>query len=479
MRKVFQILLLVVISQSIFAQKGYEIRVQIDNYQEEKIVLAHEFLNRYPVVDTVAVNAQGEYVFQGDSALASGVYMLVLPPENAFVTLMMTEGEQHFSIKSDYNSLSKSIKIEGSLDNQLYYDYMNYLNDQMIQLNAYRQAAAESTDPNEQVKNKELFNQEIDKIRQYQFDLIEKNPKSLTASLIKVELEKEIPEFEGSAQEDLPYLQYEFRKKHYFDYVDLSDERLLNSEALFGKIDYYLNNLTHQQADSINASVDRVLQQLQQSAPNTFKYYLDHLMITYASSDVIGFDAVYVHIVENYYTKGVAPWVKKEDLDEMIEDITARKNILIGQTAPNIEMQLRDGTPIALHDVKADFTVLYLWQPNCSHCKASMPFMKAFYQKYQNKGVKLFSACTKVTDKVPACWEYVDNNEIGGWINTVDPYLRSRFVQIYMAKKTPKIFILDENKTIVMKDIVAEQLDEILEYLIEEKRQKETPAGRS
>ena len=417
------------------------------------------------MIDTVQINADGKYIFQADSLLIPGVYMLVLPPENEFVTLLINENEQRFSVKTDARNITEKIEIKGSPDNTLYYDYSNYLNHQVAQLGQYRQAAAESVDAAEQEKYKKQFNEEVGKIRAYQLEIIEEYPLSLTASLIKVELENEIPDFSHAAASEREYLRYAFRKKHYFDWIDMQDERLLRSEALFEKVDYYLNRLTHARPDSVNVAVDKILD-LFPPKSKSFKYYLDHLMLSYASSNYVGMDAVYVHIVENYYAKGLAPWVAEDDLAEMVDDVTHRKHLLLGKTAPNVQMQLRDGTPFALHDVQANFTVLYLWQPNCSHCKKSLPFMKDFYQKFKDKGVKIFAACTKTNKQIPKCWEYVDENEIGEWTHAVDPFLKSRFVQKYMAKKTPKIFILDKNKTIVMKDIGAEQLEEVMNDLL-------------
>lgn len=477
MRNILILFPLLFLSNSIWGQSdSYRIEVQLDHYDQQEILLTYQFLDRYPVVDTAQINTNGRFVFEGDSLLIPGVYMLVLPPENEFITVLINEEDQQFTIKSDFQNLTSSMEVTGSTENQLYYEYLNYLNDRIAVLNGYRQAANEATSIEEESKYQQLFNQDVQQIGRYQETVIAEYPNSLTASLIKAELETPLPNFKTNSQDELNYLQYAFRKKHYFDHLDFNDGRLLRSEILFQKVDFYLNRLTHARPDSIIAAVDYVLEKLKAN-PKNYKYYLDHLMLTYANSDVVEMEAVYVHIVENYYAKGEAPWVDKDNLAEMIADAESRKPLLLGQPAPEITMQLRDGSSIALYDVNADFTVIYLWQPNCSHCKKSMPYMKDFYKNYKDKGVEIFAGCTKTVKKVPDCWKYVDENDIGHWINTVDPYMRSRFVQLYMAEKTPKIYILDADKKIVMKDIGAEQLPELLDYLISEKQQSEAGKG--
>ena len=178
-----------------------------------------------------------------------------------------------------------------------------------------------------------------------------------------------------------------------------------------------------------------------------------------------------MHLVENYYAKGLAPWTDEEQLKKITDNAAALKPLLIGKIAPDIRMQKRDGSAIALHDVSTPFTVLYFWRYDCGHCKESTPHMKAFQEKFREKGVTLFAVCSKFTDEVADCWKYVDENEINDWMHTVDPYHRSKFSSLYNIKTTPQIYILDQNKEILSKRIGAEQLEEVMEQLIKMKEE--------
>ena len=51
-------------------------------------------------------------------------------------------------------------------------------------------------------------------------------------------------------------------------------------------------------------------------APETFKYYLVHFLNEYAKSKVVGYDAMYVHLVDKYYSTGLAPWTDEEQLEK-------------------------------------------------------------------------------------------------------------------------------------------------------------------
>ncbi len=456
------------------AQNGYNVEINLKNYASEKLVIAHEFLNRFPVSDTLQQISPGNFVFTGDEALDPGVYLAVLLPENEFVSFIIDKDDQHFKLMADASALFAPIVFENSKYNDVYQNYLTHSNETVTSLTAMNDRLKEDIDEATRANLLKSFNTKLKSLESNRTVQINKAPNSLAAQLIRMDIETVIPDMAGDENE-VRQKKYKFRQDHYFDNVDISDDRLLNTGALFNKVFFYLNELTPQSIQSINANIDYLLSLMKPGTKN-FKFYLDHIMLEYASSDYIGLDAVYVHVVDNFYGKGLAPWVEKEDLDEMLEDVRKRKPILLGKQAPKIDMELKDGTPIALYDVVAPITILYLWQPSCSHCKASMPYMKSFWEKYKSTGVKIFSGCTKVGAKTADCWDYIEENGLEGWINTVDKDLSSRFVQKYMAEKTPKLFILDADKKIILKDIDASQLEEIMPALFETDR-LEKPGG--
>lgn len=58
------------------------------------------------------------------------------------------------------------------------------------------------------------------------------------------------------------------------------------------------------------------------------------------------------------------------------------------------------------------------------------------------------------------------------FINTADEY--SRYNMKVRIKSTPKVFVLDENKEIIIKDIPAEELDKIFNEIVSFEEKKRT-----
>jgi len=444
---------------------GYEIKIQINGFKQKEIYMAYHLGEKQYIKDTIKQQADGSFLFKGDSPLESGIYLVVLPPDNNYFQLIIEKNDQYFSVTTDAADPSKNIQTKGSIENKLFYGYMNFLAEKRPQSEALNNRLKDEKDS---LKMQELTDA-IDKIDQevedFQFNFIQNNANTFTAAIIKANTPLKLPDFTGTEEEQQREAFY-YNRDHYFDNLDLSDGRFLRTPFLFERINTYVSKLQVQVPDSLIKAIDLVLAKTK-NASESYRYFAVHYLNEYANSKFVGMDAVYVHLAEKYYASGQAPWVDSTQLAKIVENAVSLKPILIGKTAPNIKMQLRDGSPVTLHDIKSPYIVLYFWRYDCGHCKESTPDIKAFYEEYKNKGVKIFAVCVKFNDEIGDCWKYVDENQLDGWIHAVDPYLRSKFYSLYNVKTTPQIFILDKNKKIISKGIGAPQLKEVMGKIME------------
>lgn len=465
MRTVCFLLIICFFTLPLFAQEGHEIVVELEGYDHDSLFLGYYMGDKQYLRDTTVAGSDGAFTFAGEEPLPGGMYLVVLQPDNNYFQLLITDQDQRFSVQTAAADPINSLQVEGSADNALFYDYLHYINakrPEAEQLTRQLQAAGEGPAAESVQATLDALNREV---ADYQQRVIREHPESLTAAIIKANQNIDMPAFDGS-EEEVQVKKWRYMQAHYWDNVDLSDPRLLRTPFLFERADYFVHKLQVQHPDTIARAIDRVLEKME-PAPETFRYYLVHFLNEAARSKIVGMDAVYVHLAEKYYKTGKADWSEEESLKKIVENAEALKPLLIGKTAPNIVVEQRDGSPIALHDIEADYTVLYFWRYDCGHCKESTPLMKEFYGKFKDKGVALFAVCVKFTDEVPGCWDYVDENDIGDWLHTVDPYQRSRFPKVYNIKSTPQIYVLDHKKEILSKRIGAEQLEEVLTKIME------------
>jgi len=458
-------LFLIFTTATAFAQKGYNIRVKLDNYAENELILGFHYGDKQYVKDTVTLGADGYFTFKADTLLPCGVYMFVLKPDNSFIQILLPDTDQDFTISTDAKDAVFKMKTKGTEDNQIFYEYLGYLGKMRVDADTIRAQMERLKDNPADSLRLIQKSGELDKlVKKYQRELIAKHPGTLTAKIIKSSTEPEIPEFEGKDDKEIQLKKYFWYRAHYFDNIDISDPCMLRSPVLHPKVDQYINKIVPQHPDSINIALDEVIAKIKNSS-ETYKFYLIHFLNTYAKSKFVGMDACYVHLALKYYCTGGADWVKQEDLDKICDNARRLEPILIGKIAPNIIVKNNKDQPVSLWDVDSDYTVLFFWAPDCSHCKKSAPFMVEFAKHFKGKGVKVFNVCTAVTDKGPECWKGVEEKEFSDdlFINTYDPYLQSRYKTLYDVQSTPQIFILDRKHEILMKKVGAEELIKVME----------------
>ncbi|MCB0560135.1 MAG: redoxin domain-containing protein [Lewinellaceae bacterium] len=449
---------------------GHQISIELKNYDEPQLFLGYHYGDKQYLQDTVEKNKAGFFVFEGEEPLSPGVYLVVMAPDNKYFQLLVTDEEQNFKVFVNAENPTQEIRFENAPDNQLFYEYLSFLEEKKPMADQLAEQITAAEDDSQRKALQDKRSKIDEEVKDFQASLIRRKPGSLTAAIIKANLPLDTPEFEGT-EEEIQLKRWRYSQDHYFDNLDLGDPRMLRTPFLFQRVDYFVHKLQVQHPDTISWAIDQVLERMK-PAEETFKYYLIHFLNEYAKSNIVGMDAVYVHLVNKYYATGMAPWTDEEQLEKIIENAKALEPLLIGKIAPNIKLQKRDGSPIELYDVESEYTILYFWRYDCGHCKKSTPFMKEFYEKYKDKGVKIVAVCAKFTDEIPDCWKYIDDNEIGDWLHTVDEYHRSRFMTVYNIKSTPQLYILDRNKEILSKRIGAEQLEEVMDKIIE-MREKE------
>lgn len=447
---------------------GYRIEVSLSNYEGDTLKLGYYFGKAQYLKDTALIE-KGKFVFEGEVSLDPGVYLLVIPPDNKFIHVLVTPDEQHFALTVDMNAVVQTAKFKGSEENDIYYEYLRQLEVRRPRADELRKLITE--DSLHKANHQEELTRIDGEVKKIQNDLRKKYPDSYTAMLIYANQELEMPDYKDLPEEERKLRQYEFYRAHYFDHFDLNDPRAMRSGLMQQKIDFYLQKLTYPSPDSQSVTMDYILDKMDRNA-EAFQYYLVQFLNDAARSKKMGMDAVYVHLVDKYYSKGQASWMEKEQLDKLIAQAETLRPILIGKVAPDLTFYKESGEMVSIHSIQADYTVLFFWDPECGHCKKSIPFIIDFYNAYKDKGVEMLAICTKTGADISSCWSTIRERGMDIWVNAADQYIRNRYKSIYDVKTTPQIFILDAHKKIIVKKIAGEDLMTVMEEIFKMKSEK-------
>ena len=459
--------------------KGYEIKISIKNLTNSKLILAYYYGDKQYVKDTFAIDAKGQCIIKADTVLNPGVYLAVFPAlGNKYFEFVVNE--QHFSLSTDTLDLASNIIVTGSEENKLFYEDMKFLSAKRRESealnNAYKATADQKAKDEIRDKMKVIDKDVTDK----RVNIVKTYPNTFYAKILKA-MEPIVPN-ESLAPRDavgrLTDSNWVWRdyKNRYWNNLDLKDDRILRTPVFHGKLKEYYTRTIIQVPDSIKEEGDRLLAKMPPKG-ELFKYTLVYMLNEMAKSKVMGFDAVYVHLVKNYYAKGYASWVDSTQLYKINDRGKVLEPLLIGKKARNIN--LADTTLKTFHsiyDLKNRFVVLCFWDPDCGHCKKEVPKLADIYHKLKSEkiDIEIYAPAIMAAEELKKWTAFINEHKLD-WINVADPYRQNNFRFEWDIQSTPQIYILDRDKMIKAKRIGAEQIEDFIRHELDPSYRPKSP----
>lgn len=136
----------------------------------------------------------------------------------------------------------------------------------------------------------------------------------------------------------------------------------------------------------------------------------------------------------------------------------------IGVMPPPFSLVSDKGEMLALSGIKKKLTIVDFWASWCKPCRAENPNLTKLYRKWKEKGLEIVSvSIDKEADKDK--WLKAIEEDQMSWIQLWDQ--KGGVNKAYGITAIPRTFILDQNGTIVGKDLRGEELNKLVEDLLE------------
>ncbi len=463
MKKIYLMLaLLSLFSGSIVFSQAYKINIKINELSDTSIYLAYHFGGKKFVQDTLHLDTQGFGSFEGDEKLPGGIYLIVLP-DMTFFEILLTDN-QKFSIETSANNPLKNVRFQNSPENVIFINYQRFMTDMQSRSQWIQQRLRVNSENKDSLLILQGYLKNLDKqVKEYWNTILTENRDSFISNIIRGMMNVIIPEFEIPPhvvnKDSLRWvLGYNYNRDHFFDNINFADERLLRTPIIHNRLEHFFTRMLVQRPDSIIPQAVRVIE-LSRVNPKVYQYVLVYLLNHYETSQIMGLDEVFVYLAERYYLSGQAHWASQDLLDKLSSRVERIKPNLIGRVAKDLRMQTQKGEFINLHQIKADFIILYFYEPGCGHCKIVTPQLWEIYEQFRDKSVEVFAVYI-LNDRNE--WiEFTSSNNYD-WINVYDPTNASFFRHFYDIYSTPVIYLLDRDKKIIAKRISAETVENIL-----------------
>lgn len=472
-------LLLLTLLVITFGASAQTIKFRISGHQDTTINLIRYVGNKLYMADTAEMK-NGVVVFDG-SKHAPGI-MAVYFPDQKYAEFIYNKEE--IDISFTYPNFIPSMKVQKSKENKLFIDYIRY----MGEMRQKSEAASKKENGKEEVKKMG------EEVKAYQDKLVQENPETFVSKIINMSRDVDIPEppkNEDGSLKDSSF-SYHYFRAHYFDNIDLKDDRLVNTPVFHNKLEYYFSDkMLIQIPDTVVKYAFDLVDRLQPGS-EMFKYVVHFITYKYETSKIMGHDKVFVEMALKYYCPGykegnsIATWMKQDKLETMCERAEILQHLVIGVRPPNIS--LRDTTDVNwlnFYDIDADYTILYFWDPECGHCKKDTPKLAKLYnEKFKERNVEIF-AVGKATGEDFEKWKkFIHDNNLSfinvgltqslydaaskDWRQFIPKYTNVQslnYSEHYDIYATPKVFLLDKDKKIIAKSLSIGQLEELLDRL--------------
>jgi peroxiredoxin len=438
--------------------QGYNIKVRIAPLKDSLIYLANYFGDKQYIHDSAKCDANSWVTFKGKEKLAGGIYLVVMPGKKYFELII--DKEQNFTAETDTIDPVKGMAVKNSNDNKIFYEYLNFVVGKQKEAEQLQKGMANAKNKSDSTAIQTKLIETGSSVTSFKEKFIADNPDMLLSKVFNTSREPEVPPAPtlptGGIDSTFAFKYY---KSHYLDNVDFSDARLLRTPLFHTKIDTYIKKLTLQHPDSIIETADYLVGKAKANK-EVFKYVVWYITNQYETSNIMGMDAVFVHMGKKYYTKDQATWVDSLQLYKIQERVKILDPILVGKKVQNITLEDTSGVYKSIYNVKAKYTVLMFWDPDCGHCQKTVPKMQMLYEKVKQNGVEVYGINTETEmDK----WKKFIREKKLTFINVADPKLHNNFRYEFDIASTPQIFLLDDTKTIVAKKIDVKTLEDILE----------------
>jgi peroxiredoxin len=459
------------------AQSGYNIPITLKPYKNATIYLGYYYGKLKALSDSTTLDADSKGVFNGKESLPGGIYFVVSPRKEILFEILIDK-QQQFSIVADSATLPNNLAFTNSPDNALFHLYTRFTNQIGSEINKTNTDFSAARNAKDSAKLRNRLKLLTDRMQLYRDSMIAKNPNTFLTTLFQAMKEPVIPpaaKHPGGKYDSL--YAYRFYKSHYWDGVNFNDGRLVRTPFFEAKLEKYYKELVVPNPDSVIQEVDHMLLYARTST-EMFKFLLVHFVQKYVNPEYMGQDAVFVHLFEKYINTGQAEFFTQQYKDFMFKRAYSLMANLIGQPAANLELVDTTDKPMALYDLKGEFTVICFWDPTCSHCKETVPKVDSIFKtKWKNEGVSLYGV---MVDGGKDNWKkFINDNKLTGWAHVYqlpsqqkaeEEAGKPNYRQLYDVYQTPILYLLDKDKHIIAKKLSYLQLDEVIDLKLKNKK---------
>ncbi len=243
----------------------------------------------------------------------------------------------------------------------------------------------------------------------------------------------------------------------------------------FAKLDTMLANYTGaiatEPATVKNSECDFLIGSVKDSL--TMQHIALWLYDHYKDSQLMGDEAVAIHVYDNWFKDGRISM--RSEFDKLDADIFAafNRSTLLGMKAPVVDLRTPCGRKVRIPQ-EGSFGVFFFFDTSCAKCQLTAKVLPGILEKIEFP--TRFYAVFCGQDQ--AQWrkfrrDFKVRNRNVGIVHAWDKDMETDMLRLYGVMSTPRMYVTDTDGEVLGRRLEAESLAEIIQYINAYYEQKE------
>lgn len=248
---------------------------------------------------------------------------------------------------------------------------------------------------------------------------------------------------------------------HYWDKFDFTDTTLIHlPEITEQAVSNYIDMMKYVSPATAASSIKDMMNKAAVDS-TMFAYFAGlYEKYLYDPNSPMRDESLYIPVLEAVLEAPVFDEVHKVRPAHLLE--VALKN-RIGEPATDFTYTLADGKKGTLYHVKADYLLLFFYNPDCHACKeitdqlTASPIVNGWIKNNKLKILAVYP------DEDLDAWRNHISYMPASWINSYDSTVGLKNDEIYDLKAIPTLYLLDKDKKVILKDVTFNQIENYLQ----------------
>jgi thiol-disulfide isomerase/thioredoxin len=246
---------------------------------------------------------------------------------------------------------------------------------------------------------------------------------------------------------------------HYWDNFDFKDTTYIHlpeiTEQAFVN---YIDLLPHADKQMAAASIQNLMRQAEKEPTGTMLRYFLTKAESYLRdpNSPMRNEEFYIPVTQ-YITSSDSPLLTLAEKAPAEHRLKMMLKNRVGEKAADFSYTLPSGKTGRMYAINSEYTLLLFYNPDCHACAETISILAAseMLQSLQKSGrLKILAF---YPDKDLEIWKKKWADIPAEWINACDKNAVVTDQQLYDLKAIPTIYLLDRNKTVILKDADLKQ----------------------